>query len=151
MAQQKLTWLGSMRMLVQSLASLSGLRIRHCCELHCMSQMLELLWLWCGLAAVAPIGPLACEPSYASGAGQRENKQKTKTKKKMMILSYSIREGYFWLFLYRSTEHLLLGLVIYSGSDGKPWVISKTPHGYMVCPRSPNWKNPWKEVIRTHV
>ena len=26
-----------------------------------------LLWLWCRLAAVAPIGPLAWEPPYAAG------------------------------------------------------------------------------------
>ena len=42
-----------MRFLVPSLASLSGLGIRHCHE------------LWCRLAAVAPIGHLAWEPPYA--------------------------------------------------------------------------------------
>ena len=29
---------------------------------------LALLWLWCRLAGVAPIQPLAREPPYASGA-----------------------------------------------------------------------------------
>ena len=33
MAQQKQTHLGTMRLQVQSLALLSGLRIWHCCEL----------------------------------------------------------------------------------------------------------------------
>ena len=28
----------------------------------------ELLWLWCRLAATAPIGPLAWELQYAAGA-----------------------------------------------------------------------------------
>ena len=37
-AQQKWTWLASMRMQVQSLALLSGLRILRCCELWCRSQ-----------------------------------------------------------------------------------------------------------------
>ena len=38
MAQQKRSRLGTMRLQVQSLASLSGLRIQHCCELWCRSQ-----------------------------------------------------------------------------------------------------------------
>ena len=37
-----------------------------------------LLWLWCRLAATAPIRPLAWEPPYAAGAAQemaqRQNK-----------------------------------------------------------------------------
>ena len=31
---------------------------------------LVLLWLWCRLAATAPIRPLAWEPPYAVGAAQ---------------------------------------------------------------------------------
>ena len=38
-----------------------------------------LLWLWCGLAAIAPIGPLAWEPPYAVGAALGNGK-KTKNK-----------------------------------------------------------------------
>ena len=38
MAQQKQIELETMRLHVQSLASLSGLRIRYCHELWCMSQ-----------------------------------------------------------------------------------------------------------------
>ena len=35
----------------------------------------ELLWLWCRLAATAPIGPLAWEPPYAMGAAlEKANK-----------------------------------------------------------------------------
>ena len=45
---------------------------------------LVLLWLWCRLAATAPIGPLAGEPPYAMGVAlkrqkTRTNKQKIKT------------------------------------------------------------------------
>ena len=36
--QQKRIQLGTMRLKVQSLASLSGLKIRHCCELWCRLQ-----------------------------------------------------------------------------------------------------------------
>ena len=32
----------------------------------------KLLWLWCRLAAVAPIGPLAWEPPYAAGAALKK-------------------------------------------------------------------------------
>ena len=39
MAQQKQISLASMRMQVRSVASLSGLRIRHCPEVWCGSQM----------------------------------------------------------------------------------------------------------------
>ena len=45
----------------------------------------ELLWLWCRLAAAAPIGPLAWEPPYAAGATQemaKRQKKQNKTKQK---------------------------------------------------------------------
>ena len=34
-----------------------------------------LLWLWCKLAAAAPIRPLAWELQYATGAAVKSNKQ----------------------------------------------------------------------------
>ena len=60
-----------MGMRVRSLASLSGLRSRHCCELWCRfrySSDPALLRLWCRLAAAALIRPLAWQPPHASGA-----------------------------------------------------------------------------------
>ena len=62
--------LGTMKLLVQSLALLSGLRIRHCRE------------LWCRLAATAPIRPLAWEPPYAKGAALEKTKRPKKRKTK---------------------------------------------------------------------
>jgi len=42
----------------------------------------EFLWLWCRPAATAPIGPLAWEPPYATGAAlEKTKRQKTKQKK----------------------------------------------------------------------
>jgi len=41
-----------------------------------------LLWLWRGLAAVAPIQPLAWEPPYASGLALKRKKKKQKQKQK---------------------------------------------------------------------
>ena len=37
-----------------------------------------LLWLWCRLAAAAPIQPLAREPPYAAGAALKKEKEKKK-------------------------------------------------------------------------
>ena len=36
---------------------------------------LALVWLWCRLAAVAPIQPLAWEPPYASGVALKRQKE----------------------------------------------------------------------------
>ena len=69
-AWQKRIRLGTTRLWVQSLALLSGLRIQRCYELWCRLQTWlgpMLLWLWCRLAARAPIQPLAWEPPYAAG------------------------------------------------------------------------------------
>ena len=79
MAQRKQIRLVSMRTQVHSLASPSGLRIWHCHELWCRSQMW--LWLQCRPAATAPIGPLAREPLYASSVALKNQKKKKKEKK----------------------------------------------------------------------
>ena len=68
-AQRKQIQLGNMKLWVQSLALLSGLKIWHCCE------------LWYRLAATVLIRPLAREPLYAMGAALKRTKdEKTKTK-----------------------------------------------------------------------
>ena len=70
-----------------SIPGLSGLRIRRCRELWCRSQMrllhLVLLWLWCRLAATAPIRPLAWEPPYAKGAALEKAKRPKKKKNQL--------------------------------------------------------------------
>ena len=43
---------------------------------HSLGSDLTLLWLWCRPAAVAPIGPLAWEPSHAEGAALKRKKKK---------------------------------------------------------------------------
>ena len=56
-----------MGMQVQSLASLSGLRIQRCCDVACRCSLdPAVLWLWRSPAAVALIPPLAWEPPYAA-------------------------------------------------------------------------------------
>ena len=86
-----------MRLGVLSLASLSGLGIWRCHELCCRSQTrlgshvtLLWLWLWCRLAAVAPVGPLGWEPPYAAGA-VLEKTEKRKKKKKELVYRSSVR------------------------------------------------------------
>ena len=79
------TRLASMRMQVWSLAALSRLRIWCYPELWCRSQTWfgsALLWLWCRLAAIALIRPLAWEPPYAMGAALERLKKKKKKKRK---------------------------------------------------------------------
>ena len=84
--------LGTMRLYVQSLALLSRLRsgISMSCGVgHRGSSDPVLLWLWCGQAATALIGPLAWEPPYAAGAALKKQKTKnkqTKNQKKQMYL-----------------------------------------------------------------
>ena len=94
-AQQVKNLTVSMRMWVQSLALLSGLRIWRCHNLQCTnaprilcccgcvigcrhSSDLALLWMWRRLAAAALIQPLAWELPYATGvAVKRRKKEKT--------------------------------------------------------------------------
>ena len=86
-AQRKPIRLGTMRLWVQSLASLSGLRIWLCRELWCRSQIRlrsGVLWLWCRPAAIAPIRPLAWEPN-------KRQKQKQKQKQKTNVHSFPPR------------------------------------------------------------
>ena len=83
-AQQKWTRLGSMRVWVQSLASLRGLRIQCCCELRRRSQawlglVLQWLWLWCWPAATSLIRPLAWDIPYAVGAARRKEGRNRKS------------------------------------------------------------------------
>ena len=53
---------------------------------HRRGSGLALLWLWCRLAATAPIGPLARESPYAKGAAfKRQNKQTNKQNPKTVL------------------------------------------------------------------
>ena len=87
MVQQKQIRLGNMRLRVQSLASLSGLRIQRCRELWCSSQT----WLGSGIA-VAVVQASNCSSdwtprlgtsiSHRYGLKKQQQKKKQKTKKK---------------------------------------------------------------------
>ena len=100
MAQRKQIQLGTMRLWVWSLALLSGLRIGHCRELWCRSQMrlrcdIAVAVAW--PAAIAPIGPLAWDLPNAVSVALKSKKQ-NKTKKLQWDLSQHPPE---WLTLKR--------------------------------------------------
>ena len=101
MAQWKRIRLGTIRLRVRSLASLSGLRIQHCCELWCRSQTWlrsgslnltqwvkdpALLWLWHRLATVASIRHLAWELPYATGAALERKKERKSLNSSWLIV-----------------------------------------------------------------
>ena len=79
-AQWKRIWLGTMRLQVLPLASLSGLRIQHCGELWCRLQMQLGSCVAVAVvyrpAAVAQIQPLAWEFPYAVGTALKSKNQK---------------------------------------------------------------------------
>ena len=67
-----------MRMQVQSVASLSGLRIQHYYDLWCRWQIrlgsAVAVAVVCRPAAAASIQPLVWEPPYATGMAEKEEK-----------------------------------------------------------------------------
>ena len=84
MVQQKCIQLGTVRLQVQSLALLSGLRIWCCPELWCRSQT----WLGSDVAlAIAPIQPPAWELPYVKSAD-------VKKKKKELLHCLSVLRGF---------------------------------------------------------
>ena len=81
-------WLVSMRLLVQSLALLSGLRIHHSHELCCWLQTRCLdpmsLWLWYKPAAAALIRPLAWDLPYVTGSALKSKQTQQNETKQIM-------------------------------------------------------------------
>ena len=75
-----------MRLGIQSLASLSGLRNQRCLELWHRSQTWWLLWLWRRPAAVTLICPLAWKPPLAASAAIKRKEKKKRSKKIFLAL-----------------------------------------------------------------
>ena len=106
LAQRKQFWLAFTRTQVQSLASISGLKIPHCCELWCSLQ------IWLGslvavakLAAAARIRPLAWELPYAAGAALKRFKKQKRLRgyrkdKDYHFLSFPLFLYLFFFFFY---------------------------------------------------
>ena len=94
--QCKWIQLGTMRLPVWSLASLSGLRsgVAVSCGVGCRHGS-DLAWLWlcCKVAATAPIKPLAWDPPYAVSVALKGQKDKKKKKKAPGELCTSLSFG----------------------------------------------------------
>ena len=91
MVQWKQIQLGTMRLWVRSLTSLRGLRIWCCRE------------LWCWLAAVALIRPLAWEPPYAAGAALKSKKKKEKKR----IFHPDMLTGNFTFWYWKTSQYVV--------------------------------------------
>ena len=96
MVQRKRILLGTRRLRVRSLASLSGLPIRHCCELWYRSQM----WLRSSVA-VAVVSASSCSSNSTPSLGtsiccecscKKTKDQKKKKKKKELNSAQSLRK-----------------------------------------------------------
>ena len=75
---------------------------------HRHSSDLALLWLWCRLAATAPIRPLTWEPAYAAGAAlKRKNtkKRKKERKKEKEKKMFSVTNDVDPLFMFISCSY----------------------------------------------
>ena len=60
---------------------------------------LELLWLWCRLAAIAPVGPLSWEPPYAAGVALKKDQKKNDMK--VLVVPQSLQHLVFMsLFIF---------------------------------------------------
>ena len=130
MAQWKDTQLISMKMWVWSLASISGVRSQHCLNYgkgHGYGSDLVLLWLWCRLAAVALIQPLAWEFPYATGEVALRKK---KDKKKIFMKQYNLQfksspKGTTKIFFSRlNFEHLFKYKEIWKNSTVSIKILS---------------------------
>ena len=59
------------------------------CDVGCRrGSDAALLWLWCSLAATAPIRPLAWEPPYAEGAALEEAKRQKENNNKIKFVPF---------------------------------------------------------------
>ena len=96
----------SMRMQVQSLAPLGGLRIQDCCKLQ---RRLQMLCLWCRPTAAALIQPLAWELPYVAGVALKKNiynflKKKERNKQTWGNYLHVGNNGFESRFLWFSVE-----------------------------------------------
>ena len=65
-----------------------------------------LLWLWCGLAAAAPIQPLAWELPYVAGAALKQQQQQQQKKKKTMARDRKTKDAVCTYKLAQNTKAL---------------------------------------------
>jgi len=113
-----------MRMWVQSLASLSKLRIQNCHE-PCYKLQIQLrsAELWRRLAAAAPICLLACELPYATKKTDRQRKKKRKWcvligRVTLGRTSSQVAKNMLW---FKLTPKTTIIAVVYRVGEGPKW------------------------------
>ena len=103
-----------MRLWIPSLDLLSGLRIWPCRGLWCRWQMRlrsGVLWLWCRLAATAPIRPPSLGTSICEGFGPKETKKKKEREKTKPTKGPHPSNQWFipfskeWVYIYVESAH----------------------------------------------
>ena len=130
--QWKQIWLGTMRLPVESLASLSGLRIglrTMSCGVGCrcgLDPALPWLWLWHRLAAIVPIWPVAWEAPYAAGVALKSKKKK---KRRKYLLKSQFYKLCFSKLLFKSTWWALFW----------KWTFLWCRQLFFMCQVSLNW------------
>ena len=114
-----------------------------------------LLWLWCRPAAVAPIGPLAWEAPYATGAVQEKAKKKKKRKKEIHLLEFplwcngSVTSWEHWdAGSIPGLAQWVKGLVQPQLQlKSQPWLGSDPWPGDSICPRATPPHSPFAQVV----
>ena len=135
-----------MRIWVWSLASLRGLKIRHCHELWCRLQMWlhfnpVLLWLWCRPAAAAPIWSLAWELPYAVGTALKSLKKK-KTVQRIVSCPYCYCpdfKNYFIIFTFSLSYARHFFFIVKVFLPTWPWPIGPLPWSPRRLPSAQLW------------
>ena len=125
--QQKRIQLGTMRFQVRSLASLSGLRTRACCELWCRLQM----WLESGVAvAVASSYSSDWAPSLGTSTCRWCSPKKTKKKEAFWkYFTYQLLVSTYCLWIktsYKSSHSGAMGSAAFGNSE--TWVGYPAQH-----------------------
>ena len=110
MAQWKRIQLGTMRLWVRSLASLSGLRMQRCHELWCRSQMLlrsgvAVALVWAGSNS-SDWTPMDWGPPHAMGAALKRQKDQKKRKKKKKKINTQKSSHFYKLTMKDESEKL---------------------------------------------
>ena len=101
-AQGKQIQLGTMRLRVRSLASLHGLKIRHCCELWCRPQT----WLKSGVAIAVTSSyssnlTLAWKLPYATGVALKSKNNNNNNNNCIWILLVRFLFSFSFLFFFK--------------------------------------------------
>ena len=93
-----------------------------------------LLWLWCGLAATAPIQRLAWEPPYAAGAALKGKGEKKERKEKHKSVGHTSIHAKYETWTVRTKIHPSQGFSLANGLANKTLEEKKKKSFKPTCP-----------------